>query len=123
MGVPQTLLGDRDAVGFGERSPLVDGAELHVVAGVGEHLTDRIVVEGAGVREAGAALADHPDPDAFTLRRDEVLDVAVVDPDLGLPAAGDERFDLLARSCLLDHPIRNRLEFALEPAHRAPPIA
>ena len=105
---------------FGEEE-FVDRAELHVVPSLGEHLTDRILVEGPRVGEAGPTLADDPDPDALTLRRDEVLDVAVVDTHLGLAAAGDERLDLLAWPRLLDHSIGNRLQLTLEPAHRAPP--
>jgi hypothetical protein len=49
-----------------------------------------------------------------------VLDVALVDPHLGLAATGDERLDLLAGARLLDHPIGDDLQLALEPAHRPP---
>ena len=96
--VPQRLLGDGDPVGLGQRRPFVDGAELHVVARFGEHLADRVLVERAGVGEAGATVADHPDADTLALRGHEVLDVALVDPHLGLAAASDERLDLLAGS-------------------------
>ena len=64
--VPQRLLGDRDTVGFGERRPLVDRAELHVVAGLVEHLGHRRLLERAGVREAGPAVGDDPDAEPIT---------------------------------------------------------
>ena len=59
-----------------------------VVARLGEHLVDGRSVERAGVGEAGAAVADDADADALALGRHEVLDLALVDADLGLAAAG-----------------------------------
>ena len=85
--VPQLLRDHVDAVGLGEAGPLVGRAELDVVAGLGEHLGDCAVVERAGVGEAGATVADDPDADALALRADEVLDLALVDPDVGLAVA------------------------------------
>ncbi len=64
---------------------------------------------------------DHPDADAFALRGDEVLDLALVDADLGLAAAGDERLDLLAGSRLRDDPVGDGEQLALERAHAVPP--
>ena len=67
--VPQRLLGDGHTVGLGQRGPLVDGAELHVVARLGEHVGDRVGIERAGVGEAGASTDDHADADALDSRR------------------------------------------------------
>ena len=111
--VPQRLLGDGDAVGIGDRSELVDSAELDVVARIREHLRDRPLVEGRRVGEPGATIADHADADALALGRHEVLDVTLVDAHLGLAAAHRERLDLLTRMRLCDDPIGDRLEFGL----------
>ncbi len=119
--VPQLLRRDGHAVRLGEPRPLVDRAELHVVPGLGEHLGDGIVVERPGVREPGPAVVDDPDADAFALRGDEVLDIALVDPDLGFPAVRHEGLDLLAGSRLGDDPVGDGEQLALERGHAVPP--
>ncbi len=103
-----------DAVGFGQCGVLVDGAELDVVTGLGEHVGDRVGVERARVGEPGATTDDHADADALALRRHEVLDVALVHADLGLATAGDERLDLLAGARLLDDPVGDHLQLGFE---------
>ena len=118
--VPQRLFRDGDAIGLGQRSPFVDGAELHVVASLGQHVANGVLVERARVGETGTAVADHPDPHALALRRHEVFDVALVDPYLGLAASGDEGFDLFAGLGLLDHPVGDHLQLALECSHHTP---
>ncbi len=122
--VPQILLDHVDTVGLGEAGPLVGRAELHVVAGLGQHLGDRRLVERAGVGESGAAVADDADADAFGLGADEVLDLAFVDADVGLGVARHEGLDLLARLGHRHHPIGDRLQLARRVgAHAAvPPI-
>ena len=54
---PQRLFGDGDAVGLGQAGPLVDGTERDVVAGLGDDLVERRLVERAGVGEPGAAVS------------------------------------------------------------------
>jgi hypothetical protein len=119
--VPQRLRRDGHSVRLGERRPLVDGAELHVVPGLCQHLCDGVVVERPGVRETGPAVTDHPDADAFALRGDEVLDIALVDPDLGFPAARHEGLDLLTGPRLGDDPVGDGEQLALERRHAVPP--
>src|SRR4029078_8621496 len=98
-------------------------AELHVVARLGEYVGDRVGIERAGIGEAGASTDDHADADALTLRGHEVLDIALVDADLALAAARDERFDLLAGRGLIDDPVGDRLQLGFERAHAlVPPI-
>ena len=63
--VPQVWSVHGDAVGLGQPGPLVGRAERDVVAGLGQHLGDAVVVERAGVGEPGAAVADDPDADAL----------------------------------------------------------
>ena len=108
--VPQRLRRAGDAVGLGQAGPLVDGAERDVVAGLGEHLVDGARVERAGVGEPGAAVADDPHADALALGRHEVLDLALVDADLGLAAARDVGLDLLAGLGLGDDLVGERLQ-------------
>ena len=108
--VPQRLRRARDAVGLGEAGPLVDRAEGDVVAGLGEHLVDGGGVERAGVGEAGAPVTDDAHADALALRRDEVLDLALVHAHLGLAAAGDVGLDLLPRLRLGDDLVGERLQ-------------
>jgi hypothetical protein len=87
-------------------------AELHVVASLGQHLGDRRGVERARVGETGAAVADDADADAFALRADEVLDLALVHANVGLAVARDERLDLLARRGLGDDAVGDLLQLA-----------
>ena len=79
-------LGHGHAVGLGQAVELVGRAEAGVVAGLGERLGEHVVVERAGVGEALPAVDDDPDADALRLGRRERLDLALVDPHLGVAA-------------------------------------
>ena len=120
---PQRLLGDGDTVGLGQPGPLVDGPEVDVVAGLGDDLVERRLVERAGVGEAGAAVADHPDADAGAVGGDVLLDAALVDAHLRLAATRDVGLDLLAGMGPVDDPGGDRLQIASGRSRRAvPPI-
>ena len=93
---PQLLGNDRNAIGFGEAGPFVGCSERDVVACLGQHRRNGVVVESAGVGETGATITDDTDADALALGTDEVLDLALVDTHVGLAATGDVRLDLLA---------------------------
>ncbi len=68
-----------------------------VVASLGQHLGDSGLVEHTCVGEPGATVADHADADALGLGGDEVLDLTLVDADVGFGIARDEGLDVLAR--------------------------
>ena len=102
------MVGRRDTVGLGQPGPLVERSELDVVASLRQHLGDGVGVECAGVREAGAAVADDTDADPRRLGTDEVLDFALVDPNLGVAATRHERLELLSGFGLGDDAVDDR---------------
>src|SRR5690606_23967616 len=126
--VPELLLDHRHAVGLGKAGPLVDGAERQVVARLGDHLVEDALVERAGIGEPCAAIADDAHTDTLALRRDEVLDLTLVDPHLGLAATADVRLDLLTgQRALDDEPadagelVESRAGGGARVTHAAPP--
>ena len=81
---------------------LVDGGEPGVVPRLDECLGGRGLVERPDVGEALPSCRDHPHAHAGRLGGGELLDLALEDPDRGLPAVGDVDLDLLVGRRLLE---------------------
>ena len=96
QGGSRSSVGVGVAVGLGHAVGLVGVAEAGVVAGVGEHLVEHVGVERAGVGEALPAVATTRTPMPADSADGQLLDLALVDPDLGVADAADDDLDLLA---------------------------
>ena len=118
---PQRLLG-RGATSSGSARPAHSSTVPNVTLSRASATTSSIAlgVERAGVGEPGPPVADDPHPDAFALGRDEVLDLALIHPHLGVAAARHVGLDLLAGSSRGDHLVGERLQ-RVELAHAAVP--
>ena len=107
--VPKFLRNGRDAIRFGQSGIFIGSAELRIVTSVSKNLGDCGCIESSGVGKAGATIFDDSNADAFTLRRDKMLDCAFIDTNGGLAAATDIGLNLFIVAGLRHHSIGNRL--------------